>query len=299
VTREVVTVGLPFAQTPRPFLEMAIRSVFAQSIQNWELLLLADGSFPELEERVSQIRDGRVRLISDSRNLGLAARLNQVAAMAAGDVVFRMDGDDLMHPRRLELTLSHMRNPDAEVVGGRAYAIDNRTCVLGLFREAELPSEPAGFLRSNAFTHPTVAARRQWFVDNPYDENLRRSEDKDLWLRTARHSKFLKIDQELMFYRLADLSASKQARDARYDRLLLRRHGPALVGSRRTATKLATSYAKQTAFAGLNAVGRRSVILSRKVTSLNPSAMRAARAALEAARVAPVPGWPDEVLPGC
>jgi hypothetical protein len=204
-----------------------------------------------------------------------------------------------MHPRRLEQTLSQMNGRDAEVVGGRAYAIDGQTRVLGLFREAELPTEPAGFLRSNAFTHPTVAARRQWFVDNPYDETLKRSEDKDLWLRTAGHSRFLKTEQVLMFYRLADLSVSKQARDARYDRLLLRRHGPALVGSRHTAARLATSYAKQTAFAGLNAMGGQSVILGRKVATLDPAGMRASVVALDAARSAKVPGWADGVAPGC
>jgi hypothetical protein len=136
-----------------------------------------------------------------------------------------------------------------------------------------------------------VAGVRQWFRDNPYDESLKRSEDKDLWLRTSAHSRFAKLDDVLMFYRLADLSRGKQSRDARHDRLLLRRHGPALVGSSRTAARLATSYAKQQVFAGLNGLGQESVILRRKVQPLSPDQDRDARAALRVVETTAVPGW--------
>ena len=137
-----------------------------------------------------------------------------------------MDADDLMHPRRIERTMAGLRRHDVEVLGGRAWAIDAQTQVVGLFSEGGMPDDRAGFLRSNAFTHPTVAATRRWFLANPYDESLKRSEDKDLWLRASAHTRFAKLDEVLMFYRLADLSAAKQARDASHDRLLLRRHGP-------------------------------------------------------------------------
>lgn len=293
MTSQLVTIGLPFAHTPRAYLEMAIRSVFAQTVHNWELLLLADGEHPELEERISDIDDSRVRLVADSVNRGLAARLNQVARMAAGEVVFRMDADDLMHPRRLERTLEEMCRHEADVVGGRAIAVDAGTQVVGLFREGGIPADRAGFLKSNAFTHPTVAASREWFLANAYDETLKRSEDKDLWLRSAAHTRSVKLDDVLLFYRLADLSAAKQARDARYDRRLLRRHGSELVGGAGTNRRLATSYAKQAVFAGLTRLGGQSVILRRKVTHLDSASIAEASADLRIARSAAVPGWRD------
>lgn len=288
---EIVTIGLPFATTPPEYLEMAIRSVFAQTVQDWEFLLVADGSHPELEERISRIRDSRVRLVSDAVNKGLAARLNQVAEIAAGDVIFRMDADDLMHPLRLERTLALMRRQEAEVVGGRAYAIDARTQVLGLFDEGGLPAERAGFLASNAFTHPTVAASRRWFLDNSYDESLKRSEDKDLWLRASAHSTFAKTEDVLLFYRVADLSAAKQARDARYDRQLLRQHGPELVGARGTLGRIVKSRAKQAVFAGLSGVGGQAILLRSKITPLSSSDLAEAQAVLRVARSADVTGW--------
>jgi glycosyltransferase involved in cell wall biosynthesis len=286
-----VTIAIPFAATPIDYLELAVRSVFAQSVRDWELLLLADGSQPDLEERLSLIRDSRVRLVRDADNRGLAFRLNQIPRMAAGDIVVRMDADDLMHPERLARTCEWMTRHDVEVMGGRAWAIDAQTEVLGLFREGGLPQDRSGFLRSNAFTHPTVAATRTWFLENPYDETLLRSEDKDLWLRTSAHTRFGKTDEVLLFYRVADLTVSKQSRDAQHDRLLLRRHGPHLVGAPRTTGKVATSFAKQLAFAGLTRVGGQQAIVRRKVTPLDTAAAREARTALETARSAQVPGW--------
>ena len=108
--------------------------------------------------------------------------------MAAGDLVLRMDADDLMHPLRLERTIQGMRRHDVDVLGGRAYAIDAETRIVGSSARAGIPADPAGFLKSNAFTHPTVAASRDWFLANPYDETLKRLEDKDLWLRSSAHT---------------------------------------------------------------------------------------------------------------
>ncbi len=286
-----VTVGLPFARTPVEYLEQAVRSVFAQTHADWELVLIADGSHPELEDRISQIHDSRVRLLTDEHNVGLAARLNQVALESSHDVLLRMDGDDLMHPLRIATTLEALDRFDAEVVGGRAYAVDAETRLLGLFREGGLPSDHAGFLRSNAFTHPTVAGTRRWFLDNPYDESLRRSEDKDLWLRAAAHTRFAKVPEPVLFYRLTDLGPAKQAQDAQHDRMLLRRHGPALVGSGDTAVRVVTSHVKQRTFATLARCGGEPLIVRRKVEVLDAHARTAAQHALRVAMTTRVPGW--------
>ena len=96
-----------------------------------------------------------------------------------------------------------------------------------------------------------------------------------------------------MFYRLADLTAAKQARDASHDRHAPAATRPAAGGHAADAVKVATSYAKQAAFAGLNRLGGESVILRRKVTATSPPPCREARDALEAARSAAVPGWSD------
>ena len=156
------------------------------------------------------------------------------------------------------------------------------------------PAAPASWRATRSPTRPwRPRAGGSWTTR--YDESLKRSEDKDLWLRASAHSTFAKTEEVLLFYRLADLTAAKQARDARYDRRLLRRHGPDLVGApahRREGSP--ASHAKQAAFAGLTRLGRQSVILRRKVTPLTPRAAgrgphRAPGRPLRRA----VPGWSD------
>jgi len=70
-----------------------VKSVFAQTFENWELILINDGSDDGSEQLVKKIEDPRVRIIDDGKNLGLPARLNQIIAESAGELLARMDAD--------------------------------------------------------------------------------------------------------------------------------------------------------------------------------------------------------------
>ena len=98
---KLVTIAIPF-YNPGPAFEDAIKSVFAQTYTNWELLLVNDGSTDDSLEKALAIKDSRVQVINDGKNLGLGARLNQIAQLASGEYLARMDADDIMHPERIE-----------------------------------------------------------------------------------------------------------------------------------------------------------------------------------------------------
>src|SRR4030066_138114 len=96
----LVTVGIPFFNN-QDTLPDAIRSIFAQSFQDWELLLLDDGSTDGSLQIAQSIDDPRVRVISDGCNRKLPARLNQIIDLARGQYIARMDADDLCGITRL------------------------------------------------------------------------------------------------------------------------------------------------------------------------------------------------------
>jgi len=98
--KPLVSVGIPFLN-PGPYLDLAVRSVFAQTYPNWELILVDDGSTDGSYERATAIQDPRVRVLRDGQNKGLPARLNEIVRLAKGELVARMDADDAMHPLRL------------------------------------------------------------------------------------------------------------------------------------------------------------------------------------------------------
>ena len=74
-------IGLPFFNNQRT-LAGALRSIFAQTIDDWQLILVDDGSTDDSLEIARRVRDPRVRVIADRQNVGLAARLNQIVEFA-------------------------------------------------------------------------------------------------------------------------------------------------------------------------------------------------------------------------
>src|SRR5438045_1632919 len=93
----LVSIGISF-QNARATLADAVRSVLAQTCRDWELLLVDDGSSDGSLELARRIEHPRIQVISDGVNQGLASRLNQIALLARGTYLARMDADDLMHP---------------------------------------------------------------------------------------------------------------------------------------------------------------------------------------------------------
>ena len=291
------TIGIPFFDQAA-YLPAAIRSVFAQTEADWELLLLDDGSTDGSLEIARSVRDPRVRMLSEGTNHGVGHRLNQAAALASAEILIRMDADDVMHPRRLELQLAALEaDPAADLVCSPAWVIDERGRISGRTGGQPIGADPALFLfHDRVIVHPTVAARREWARANPYHAALGRLEDKELFARTHPESKFVKLAEPLLFYRHVDrFSARRYANHRRNERRILRRLGPARVGRARTARRLAGSLGREWAYRALDAAGMADAVYARvagrNVAPLSPAELEQAAALLERSLSTPVPGW--------
>src|SRR5450755_2456324 len=76
-----LTIGLSI-YNPGGFLEPALKTIFAQTFQDWELILVDDGSDDGSTELLQQIHDPRVRLLKSESNRGFAAQLNRIVRAA-------------------------------------------------------------------------------------------------------------------------------------------------------------------------------------------------------------------------
>jgi glycosyltransferase involved in cell wall biosynthesis len=201
ISNPEVTVAIVFFNA-MPFFRDSVRSVLAQDFSDFELILLDDGSSDGSLEYAHSISDPRVRVFSDGRNLKLNIRLNESVRLARGKFYFRMDADDVMFPERLSRQLEVLRGSnDRLVLGSYAVCVDKNNRVLGL-RRGLAPSRSVYSAR-HSFIHPTVCARREWFIANPYSEEFvfHRSQDAELWTRTYASSVFMQIPEPLLFYR--------------------------------------------------------------------------------------------------
>lgn len=193
----MVTIGIPFFNDSR-YLDMAIRSVFNQSYQNWILILIDDGSTDgSLDIAYKYSEDPRVKVVSDGLNKKLPARLNQLIDFTETKYFARMDADDIMHPERLATQLAILeKNPDIDVLGSNAYTIDENNKITGLRKPAS-----DSLITVSSFIHPSVMAKTSWYKSNKYDEDAIRVEDAVLWHSTRQHSVFKEASQPLLFYR--------------------------------------------------------------------------------------------------
>lgn len=194
-----VTIAIPFYNAEK-YLELAVKSVFDQTFQNWKLILLNDGSTDNsLEIALKFQNDKRVTIISDGKNKNLVYRLNQITKLTETKYLARMDADDIMHPEKIAKQLEALEsNPGIDVLGTNSYTIDENNLVQGLRFKY---NNEIQLKKVNGFIHPTIIAKTDWFKNNPYDYKAGRIEDSELWIRTSSKYNFQVLTEPLFFYR--------------------------------------------------------------------------------------------------
>lgn len=198
--KKEVTIGLSVYNAAE-FIEDCIKSILNQSYRNFELIILDDGSTDNSMEIVKSFSDERIRVISDGKNKGLAKRLNQIAKLTTTPYLARMDTDDVMHFERIEKQLLFIKeHPSIDVLGTNVYSIDNNNIVKGIRISTEENKDILDF-NFDHYVHPSVMAKTKWFLDNPYDEKVGRSQDYELWYRTKSFSSLKIYSEPLLFYR--------------------------------------------------------------------------------------------------
>lgn len=107
----------------KPYLELAVKSVFAQTYPNWELIAIDDASTDFSGEFIQRIQDPRIKLFRNEVNLGLPRSVNRAIENATGDYMARFDGDDMLVPERLEAQLAFAEaNPDVDMHGTGSFS---------------------------------------------------------------------------------------------------------------------------------------------------------------------------------
>jgi ADP-heptose:LPS heptosyltransferase/glycosyltransferase involved in cell wall biosynthesis/2-polyprenyl-3-methyl-5-hydroxy-6-metoxy-1,4-benzoquinol methylase/cytochrome c-type biogenesis protein CcmH/NrfG len=100
------------------YLKDALRSVIAQSLKDWEVILINDGGV-DVSDIVAEIGDNRIKYIKDTVNSGKAVRMNQCLEMAKGEYIAYLDDDDILYPNHFE-ELSKALDADSGI--GAAYS---------------------------------------------------------------------------------------------------------------------------------------------------------------------------------
>jgi len=199
-------------------LAAALDSLLGQTYREIEVLAIDDGSADATPRILGEYaaRDGRVCVLRNEANLGVIRTLNRGVAEARGEIVIRMDADDVAAPTRIERQVELLaRRPEVGVVGTGVEPVDREG--RRLRPRPVLCTGPGGArfvaLFATPVMHPTIAARTELMRAHPYGgppESLH-TEDYELFARMLEDGiGFANIDEPLM--RVRDDPSSVSAR---------------------------------------------------------------------------------------
>jgi hypothetical protein len=181
----LITVVMP-VYNGEAFVGQAVESILSQTFNDFEFVIVDDGSTDRTGEILRSYVDPRVRVL-EQEHAGLISSLNRAISLASGQYIARMDADDVSLPRRLELQAERLRNsPSLAALGTQALQIDESGEKI---RRHYYPTggkaiETALFRGATAFCHGSMMfSRACWEAAGGYRQTFEHAEDYDLWLR--------------------------------------------------------------------------------------------------------------------
>jgi glycosyltransferase involved in cell wall biosynthesis len=187
------------------FLRPAVESVFAQTFEDWELIIADDGSSGDTRTYLETLDDPpRVKVIW-LRHTGRPSVVRNAALREAqGEYVAFLDSDDVWLPRKLEIQIASLRCHATRKWSYTRFALVDRAGNPTAWQRARGWPVPDGWILDKLVKSETVIAMPSVIVSRElleqvggFDEGLVMCEDYDLWLRLAAQSEVDAIDEAL------------------------------------------------------------------------------------------------------
>ncbi|MFH1058427.1 MAG: glycosyltransferase [Pseudomonadota bacterium] len=201
------------------YLDQALAGVLGQSLTDFELLVIDDGSSDGSADCLAGWagRDSRVRVLTNETNLGLIRSLNRGLDQARAPFIARQDADDVSLPQRLEAQMAFLAgHPAVGVVGSGVTLIDAQGQRLG---PNPKPVSDQGIrammLVRTAFVHGAVLMRRSLIegLGLRYDRAMLHAEDYDFFSRFLLASQGANLAEPLLLYRIHGESIGEKYTD--------------------------------------------------------------------------------------
>ncbi len=188
------------------FLDRSIKSVLAQTYENWELLLIDDGSSDNSVQIIKYyLEDNRIKLLRNESNSGIPTTRNKGIENSTGEFIALLDQDDEWLPHKLEKQVNKFLEIDDSF--GLIYSNVEVRTDQGILADQKKEIEPEASIQSNLelmlsrnlITSPTAMVKRKALEEvGLFDESIRwGGDDYDLWIRIAHKYKFDYIDEVL------------------------------------------------------------------------------------------------------
>jgi glycosyltransferase involved in cell wall biosynthesis len=208
-----------------PWLREALESLASQTLTDFELVVLEDGSTDGTADFLASWRDDRMRVIPTG-GVGIAVALNIGLGAASAPLVARHDADDVSVPERLAVQTEYLtQHPDVAVLATVADYIDDdgrpvdNEWVQTIRRQQDVAVTPEQIRElmplTCCMTHGSILARTACLrAAGGYRPSMAPAEDYDLWLRLLPAVQLAKLPERLYRYRVHAAQVSARAREA-------------------------------------------------------------------------------------
>nr|WP_214798888.1 glycosyltransferase family 2 protein [Exiguobacterium sp. s50] len=187
------------------YIQDAIDSVVKQSYQEWELLVLDDGSSDKTLEIVQKIEmtDRRIISLPNIKNLGVSATRNKGIEKASGEWIAFLDSDDMWEPSKLQKQIDlAIKNTGEFIFTGSSYINQEGTKLNGIFQVPDIVTYKS-LLNQNVISCSSVMVKKRLF-ENVKMEKDDLHEDYAVWLKILnKNVAAYGINEPLLIYRLA------------------------------------------------------------------------------------------------
>lgn len=216
-----ISVILPVYNSEK-YLKEAVDSILNQTVKNFELIIINDGSTDKSEEIIKSYNDSRIKLISNPKNLKIIKSLNIGLEIAKGEYISRMDADDIAFTNMFEKQLRVFEeNPNIDIVNiqsflmtnnGKSYRKSNTVIKVNF----DVHQHVVFF--QNLISHPGVMVKSSLIKKHLYNKNEVDIpfQDVDLWYRILKTGAYCyTTDERLLYYRNTATGITNTKREGR------------------------------------------------------------------------------------
>lgn len=222
-----VSVVMSVYNEPKSWIKKCVESILFQTHTNVEFIIVNDGSSKiETRNELNNLasKDERIRLFNN-KNIGLTKSLNFAVSKAESEIIFRQDADDWSNRFRIQKQLEILEsNLDIILLGTDSVFCNKKGKPLLI---KKLPTDHDSILNTfpngNPFCHGSVCFKKDKFDSvNGYDDEMKYSQDYDLFWRLSKSGKVTNIDEPLYFLRKtgSSISSINGIEQMKYDRLI-------------------------------------------------------------------------------
>jgi len=182
-------------------LKRAIDSVLNQTYNEFEFLIINDGSIDNTAKIINNYNDPRIKIINNKGNIGFVKSLNRGIGLAKGKYIARIDDDDYWSDKdKLKTQVKFLEdNPEYVLVGGWAIRVNEDGEEVGKITVPEKDEDiRKTMLITCPFIHSSVLFKNG--LVSGYDDSLYFSQDSDMWAKLGKFGKMYNFQQPFIYF---------------------------------------------------------------------------------------------------